>query len=167
MKKLVLLMLLVSVSVFSQVKKDNTVQWEPAKETDLTETEYNYLTKGLKIQKESGLDMKKGYMLNELLTRKVDRYSFKGKIFKDIEKDLVKAFSIEVYSEITGNTYYLALPAVGKPYLNEYFETVQRFEPPLMKAYTLYLSDMFRLYFAELVEFKAQYYKNIKNPYKE
>ena len=30
-----------------------------------TQEEYNYVTKGLKIQKESGLDMKKGYSLRD------------------------------------------------------------------------------------------------------
>jgi len=31
-----------------------------------TQEEYNYITKGYKIQVESGLDMKKGYILTEL-----------------------------------------------------------------------------------------------------
>ncbi|MDY0388208.1 MAG: hypothetical protein RBT65_14025 [Methanolobus sp.] len=31
-----------------------------------TQEEYNYITKGYKIQIESGLDMKKGYLLNDL-----------------------------------------------------------------------------------------------------
>ncbi|HLG03975.1 MAG TPA: hypothetical protein VI731_10305 [Bacteroidia bacterium] len=33
-----------------------------------TEEEYNYLTKGYKVQLESGLDMKKGYTMKEYIT---------------------------------------------------------------------------------------------------
>ena len=58
--------------------KENTVQWIPAGENDLTQEEFNYLTKGLKVQEESGLDMKKGYVLQEVYSKKIGLYTFKG-----------------------------------------------------------------------------------------
>ncbi len=39
-----------------------------------TETEYNYVTKGYKIQLESGLDMKKGYRFEDLDTWGVEAF---------------------------------------------------------------------------------------------
>ena len=53
-----------------------------------TETEYNYLTKGYKIQVESGLDMKKGYSLKDVGEWSVDYSSFKRKAtFKALYRD--------------------------------------------------------------------------------
>ena len=57
MKKLILFaLLMVSLTTFSQT----------------TLEEYNYITKGYKIQLESGLDMKKGYSLSKVNTAKQD-----------------------------------------------------------------------------------------------
>jgi hypothetical protein len=53
--------------------------------------EYNYITKGYKIQIESGLDMKKGYTFKDLLTEKIEfgwqKYTmnFKG-LYRDGEQ---------------------------------------------------------------------------------
>ena len=40
-----------------------------------SEEEYNYLTKGYKVQIESGLDMKKGYALHNMGDMKQGNYS--------------------------------------------------------------------------------------------
>lgn len=53
MKKLFYLLLFISISVFSQ-NRNTTIE------------EYNYITKGYKIQVESGLDMKSGYTLKNV-----------------------------------------------------------------------------------------------------
>lgn len=58
MKKLFYLLLFVSIGVFSQTNEKITTQ--------TTLEEYNYVTKGYKIQIESGLDMKAGYILKDI-----------------------------------------------------------------------------------------------------
>ena len=53
-----------------------------------TETEVNYLTKGLKIQLESGLDMKKGYTIKDVDSWGVDFGEFnRNAIFKQLYRD--------------------------------------------------------------------------------
>lgn len=53
-----------------------------------TETEYNYLTKGYKIQLESGLDMKKGYSFKNTGDWSVDYPNFKRVVeFKALYRD--------------------------------------------------------------------------------
>ena len=76
MKKLMFFLLLVaSQTVFGQNK-------------GTTEEEYNYLTKGYKIQVESGLDMKKGYTLTDLLTSEASSLFDKSSmIFKGLYRD--------------------------------------------------------------------------------
>lgn len=61
MKKLFYLLLFVSFNIFSQSENSNL---EVISGT--TQEEYNYLTKGYKVQIESGLDMKKGYTLKNI-----------------------------------------------------------------------------------------------------
>ena len=180
MKKL-LLLLLVSGSAFSQtttlkpvfmksekplpveeVSHDNIAQWIPAHENSLTQEEYNYLTKGLKVQEESGLDMKKGYYFSKLLSYTFDKYTFIGRVFTKEDDKLVKAFSFKIQSKVTGNTYYLAMPLYGNDFLQDYVNQVSNFEKNLQNAYSVYLSIALREWYVNGNDFKENYYKNIK-----
>ena len=70
-KVLVLLVAITSIAINQAIAQSENNQL-PA---PTTEEEYNYLTKGYKIQVESGLDMKKGYSLIDMGTYQL---SFKG-----------------------------------------------------------------------------------------
>ena len=66
MKQLYLLLILMtSSSLVAQL--DSTL----ARSVPTTMEEYNYMTKGYKIQVESGLDMKKGYFIEDMGEHKI------------------------------------------------------------------------------------------------
>jgi hypothetical protein len=77
--------------------------------------EYNYITKGIKIQQEAGLDVKKGYSIKDLFTtathdQKVTRSTNFKAIYRDNEK---KPFAfLCIYKNMKSDfTDYLCIPA--------------------------------------------------------
>lgn len=85
-----------------------------------TEEEYNYVTKGYKVQMETGLDMKKGYALKDLGTWSLNfgtdgtrDASFKG-LYKD---NATKPCAIMlIYKRpSTGYTEYYCIPTTDAP----------------------------------------------------
>lgn len=136
MKKVFLLgLLLIGFGCFAQgsaVLKDGPTT---------NEKEYNYLTKGLKIQKESGLDVIAGYEFkNEVLVFVDKGYSFTFSDFIEKSTGNLKGISVIISSQISGNTYYTCIPvnSPGYQYLSEKF--IDGFTPELAKAYTKALS---------------------------
>ena len=83
-------------------------------QAQLTETEYNYITKGIQIQMESGLDVKKGYSIKDLFVFPdmapgvVRSTTFKA-IYRDTEK---KPFAyLCIYKNVSnGFTDYICFP---------------------------------------------------------
>jgi hypothetical protein len=160
MKKLVLLLMLVSVSVFAQepvyeVKQEKTVQWQSSEETDLTEKEYKYLTAGIEIQKKGGFDMIAGYEF-QLVKRKVyGDYLISANSFIKTSEKIAKAISIEVTNQKTKKTIYLALPIKGDAYSKEYVTLLYSLDATVSKYMNVFLSDVSRMYYED-------YYKKVK-----
>ncbi len=79
-----------------------------------TTEEYNYLTKGYKIQIEAGLDTKSGYTFVELGT-----YSTKQRscIFKALVKQSSKksVATLGIFNGANGKTFYFCIPSAGSP----------------------------------------------------
>src|SRR6185436_2915251 len=79
-----------------------------------TEEEYNYITKGYKVQFESGLDMKKGYILKDMgeWNLKYDNVS-RGFAFKGLyrENDTVPCAIMAIYQKKNN----------GKTSISEYY----------------------------------------------
>jgi hypothetical protein len=94
MKKLILFaLLMVSLTTFSQT----------------TLEEYNYITKGYKIQLESGLDMKKGYSLSKVNTAKQDDRNITiYSVFKETQEAGTKlvAYMLEYEKKGKPKEYY-------------------------------------------------------------
>jgi hypothetical protein len=82
--------------------------------TGTTEEEYNYVTKGYKVQIESGLDMKKGYTLKDLGEWNL-KYSdvSRGFAFKGLyrENDSIPCAVMAIYQKKRS----------GKPAISEYY----------------------------------------------
>jgi len=76
--------------------------------------EWNYITKGYKIQLESGLDMKKGYVFKDLITsyHKYNGYdrTFNFKELVRLKDNSVAAIMVEFYVYVNGkkstSSYY-------------------------------------------------------------
>ena len=87
-----------------------------------TQEEFNYITKGFKVQEESGLDMKKGYSFVELGDWGLNSGAEKRKcIFKGlVRQGQTKPCAIMmIYKRNTENptapTYYLCIPSTNSP----------------------------------------------------
>lgn len=105
MKKIILLIFILTFSIFS-CKAQNPI----------TEVEYNYITKGIKIQEESGLDTKKGYIIKNLFTFPenapsiIRKTTFKA-IYRETDK---KPFAFLCIYKNTSNGFedYICFPNV-------------------------------------------------------
>ena len=110
-----------------------------------TEEEFNFITKGYKIQIESGLDMKKGYTFEDYgdwgLTKgtEVRNVEFKG-LFRTGQTKPCAIMMIYKRTDITtGATYYLCIPSpvqamkFGKKALDLLNETITDNTPLTMQ----------------------------------
>jgi hypothetical protein len=80
-----------------------------------TQEEYNYITKGYRIQIESGLDMKKGYTMKDIQTERHNDYYLEMKaLYRDGSTAPCAIMVITQYqSDINGwgvHTYYYCIP---------------------------------------------------------
>ncbi len=73
--------------------------------------EYNYLTKGYKVQIESGLDMKKGYELSDIEKRTTSERNAELKVLhriKDGKREI--AGYLVIYNKTGGAKEYICIP---------------------------------------------------------
>ncbi len=143
MRKIFLLgMLIVGLNSFAQ--GSGTWKGDNLDLPQTTEKEYNYLTKGMKIQRESGLDVIAGYEFkNEERVIIDNKYVFTFSDFIEKSTGNLKAVSVVIRSGITHNTYYLCIPVNSTFYTVNYENFLNSFLPGLAKAYTKALSKRY------------------------
>lgn len=84
-----------------------------------TQEEYNYITKGYKVQIESGLDMKKGYTLVDLGNWGLDHNpehrecTFKGLVRQGQTKPCAVLMIYKRTDVANGATFYVCIPSAG------------------------------------------------------
>lgn len=110
-----------------------------------TMEEYNYMTKGYKIQIASGLDMKKGYYFEDMGEHKIGNYVFNvKKLVRENQRELAGTLIIS-YAEISGKTFYTAIPVNNAELMKLYGAEVGKWDSGLTGAYcyliSAYLSD--------------------------
>ncbi len=140
MKHLLLLLFLVSSSTLVCQLDSMLVRAVPT-----TMEEYNYMTKGYKIQVESGLDMKKGYSFKDMGEHKIGNYVFNvKKLIRENQRELAGTLIIS-HGEISGKTYYTAIPVNNAELMKLYGAEVGKWDSGLTGAYcyliSAYLSD--------------------------
>lgn len=110
-----------------------------------TQEEYLYMTKGLKIQLESGLDMKKGYKLKKISRNHIDKYTF---TFNLLIRDNETLAGIIVYaqSKVSGKEYIKAIPFGTKeklsPLFTKYFDSISEWDGRMATAYSMALTNV-------------------------
>lgn len=140
MKYLLLVMTILSSSaIWCQL--DSTL----AHALPTTMEEYNYMTKGYKIQIESGLDMKKGYYFEEMGEHQIGNYVFNvKKLIRENQQELAGIMIIS-HGEISGKTYHSAIPVNNAELMKLYSADVSKWDGGLTGAYchliSAYLSD--------------------------
>ena len=124
MKKIFVLLVTVMFCCGFQVKAQINYNSE---QKPTTEEEYNYLTKGYKIQIENGLDMKQGYSLVDISPEDGFGMSFKdpqkGTIIRSVKyKALIRegekkpcAILCIMQRKDTGYTEYICIPSANAP----------------------------------------------------
>jgi hypothetical protein len=139
MKKITLLLIMLTAFCYAQDKPDGT-----------TLEEYNYMTKGYKIQISSGLDVKRGYRIDDVTNYPTPLYDFK---FKSLvrEKDGVSAGLILIAtSKMWSNVYYLAIPINNADLMKSFNKDVDLWDESMTTAYseasTFLMSELFRIY---------------------
>ncbi|MFK8294839.1 hypothetical protein ACI760_01435 [Capnocytophaga canimorsus] len=73
--------------------------------------EYTYMTKGLVVQFQNGLDMKRGYELKKFSRNFVDQYKFTfSLLLRENKKDKIAGIVVYAESNVSGNYYVKAIP---------------------------------------------------------
>lgn len=139
MKKITLLLIMFSSFSYAQDKPNGT-----------TLEEYNYMTKGYKIQISSGLDVKKGYRIDDVTSYATALYDFN---FKSLvrEKDGVSAGLILVAtSKLWSNVYYLGIPVDNVQLFKVFNSDVNLWDESMTTAYSeassYLMTHLYRLY---------------------
>jgi len=128
-----------SIAVFGQFGPDTTATGP----SPTTEAEYNYLTKGYKVQIESGLDMKKGYTIDDATVVRRNSYTFDIKFLMREKNNEMAAILIIAKSETWGNIYYICLPINNPDLVNKYYASIAAWDKALLLEYSLVTSSMF------------------------
>jgi hypothetical protein len=134
MKKiLVILFALNSLLVFGQTNSSAA---------PTTEEEYNYMTKGYRVQIESGLDMKKGYSFQDIGSVTRTRYDFQFKaLMRDAKKELAGIMVI-THSGVSGKTYYVCITVNNNELLERYYKDISVWDSILLGHYCCVLSGI-------------------------
>lgn len=143
MKKIILsLLLLASISSYCQDKPNGT-----------TLEEYNYMTKGYQIQISSGLDVKKGYRIEDLYSFDANPYNFVFKAFVRDNNTLAGIILVST-SKLWGNVYYSAIPVNNDELLANFNSRLDTWDEPMVTAYgyasTTLMSNLYNIYFDSL-----------------
>jgi hypothetical protein len=105
-----------------------------------TEEEYNYMTKGYKIQLESGLDMKKGYAFKDMDDITRDDYNYKIKLLIREEKEEVAGYLFIIQPKYSSKPNYIALPINNSVLLERYSKDLSILDGSLIRSYCVILS---------------------------
>lgn len=140
MKKIILAILfLTSLSAFSQ-----QYAWDkPLDDNATTLKEYNYLTKGLKIQLESGLDVIAGYTLQRLHNEKIGNYNFEVKALIYQQSNKCKAISVVITSTVSVKSYYICIPQSNTQLTLAYWDSINYLDESLSKSYGYIMSRLY------------------------
>ena len=140
MKKITLTILIIFLSYYS-FSQSNENSSNVTISTSLEE--YNYMTKGIKIQFETGLDMKKGYELEHITTIQRSSYSFDFKALKRIEENNLAGILIIANSKVSGRTYYLGMPINNQELQEKFEEDIRYWDESMTTAFAQSVSDLY------------------------
>lgn len=137
MRKIILLVLITTLSnlTFSQELETEVLS--------TTLEEYNYMTKGYEIQQKSGLDMKKGYDIENIKTFLKGKYIFRFKALIRTEEKQIAGIIIIGHSDVSGRDYYLGMP-INNRQLQLVFESdIRNWDESMTTAYAQAVSELY------------------------
>jgi hypothetical protein len=135
MKAIFILLAFVTLSVSGQKSKSGV--------PPTTEDEYKYLTKGYLVAEEVGLDLKKGYIIEELGKVKDGYCNFVFKaLIREKENELAGILVI-VKSDLEEKPYSFCIPQNNVDLMKRYFDDLNTLDSSMIKSYTRVLSVYF------------------------
>jgi hypothetical protein len=134
MKKLITI-LVIGFSLNSNIYAQDISTSEPT-----TLEEYNYITKGYRVQKESGLDMKKGYEFRDITEAIVGSYHFSILSLVRVPKNEIAALLVITNSTNSGKTYYFCIPHDNPELEEKYLQDLNSWDFLITKAYSYLMS---------------------------
>ncbi len=129
--------MLLSINIYAQSQSINLREKASASvsKSVTTEEEYLYMTKGFKVQIESGLDNKKGYIVKSPIKYEMTNYSFEYiELIREITNSSV-GFVVKATSKVWGNTYYFAIPQQNEDLLNKSFLEISKLDDNMTTAF--------------------------------
>ena len=120
--------------------------------TPTTETEYNYITKGYKIQVSSGLDMKAGYTFENIDIVKIGTYTYEIKALVRNEKQEIAALMVITKSNSSGITYYFCIPHGNSDLNQRYYNDLSTWDKSITTPYAYMMSTKFESMMNKYVE---------------
>lgn len=135
MKKITLLITLL-VTTYSFAQTQNNTPEIPG----TTVEEYNYMTKGYKIQISSGLDMKNGYSFSDIGTINSGSYKFNYKMLNRVEENEIAGVLITAYSNVSGRTYYLGMPFNNENLSSNFYSSIASWDESMTTAFAQAMS---------------------------
>jgi hypothetical protein len=121
-----------------------------------TETEYNYVTKGYKIQISSGLDMKAGYSLEDIEVVTIGTYIYEIKALVRSEKQEIAALMVITKSTAWGNTYYFCIPNGSSDLNQRYYNDLSLWDKEITTPYAYVMSTKFGIIMSKYVELEKK-----------
>lgn len=107
-----------------------------------TDAEYTYLSKGIKTSIENGLDIKAGYELKSLLSKKISNYQFDFYSFRRVQKNEVAAILIVAKNNVSDETFYYCNPIENNDLLTKYFKEIERQPESMTTALCVAISQL-------------------------
>lgn len=114
-----------------------------------TETEYNYITKGYQETISKGLDLKKGYSLQDLYFHNDEAYSFDFKLFVEDKTKKTKAIFVCAYSKVWQKKYYLCIPIANELLKKQYEDFLKTWDKQILTSYSVAFSEILTLSLTE------------------
>ena len=111
------------------------------------------MSKGYQIQLSSGLDVKKGYRIENLYVFDANPYNFEFKAFVRDNNTLAGVILIST-SKLWGNVYYSAISIDNDELLSNFNARLDTWDEPMVTAYgyasTKLMSSLYNIYFNNL-----------------
>lgn len=105
--------------------------------------EYNYLTKGYPEMLRLGLDLKRGYRLDEGKIFGDQYYKFDFKYLVRESSNEIAAILVITKSNYSGSTYYFCIPIKNPELEKDYYEKLSIWDCRITRFYSMYLSRLF------------------------
>jgi hypothetical protein len=106
------------------------------------------MTKGIIVQLENGLDIKKGYSLRKFARNIIGKYTFTfNLLIREEQNEKIAGIIVYANSKVSGRNYIKAIPLGDtnkkySPLFSDYYDSVDEWDSNMATAYSVALSKI-------------------------